>query len=346
MIDTFKEEDPARPVCLVVGGGWQKNDDAGLTSMADVVAYNGGALNFVETFVGPKTGQTYTFRPDYYREIHPRRVHLMSEGVLNDICYARGDWAQEERAWRNNARYWDAFGERPWFCGGSMWCFTDYSANGDIRLHGAVDRYRLPKDLFHFYRAMWSDRPVLHLLGHWNHDRGTDREVVVFTNCSDVVLVLNGRSLGPGTSCGDEYPHIPHPPLVWKNIRFEPGELKVTGRAGAEALADTRVTAGEPVGLRLGAVTGELVADGRDICYIDVTLCDAEGNRCYTANGRVRVAVSGAARLGGPEAVEIRGGMGRFAVRSNAETGGCTVDATGEGLEGARLEIPVEQEGA
>lgn len=331
MVDALREADPSRPVCMVVGGAWQKNDDAGLTALADLVAYNGGALNFKDDFVGPATGEPYPFRPDYYRELFPRRVHLMSEGVLNDICFERGNWEAETNAWRNNARYWNAFGARSWFCGGSMWCFTDYTANGLIRLHGAVDRFRLPKELFHFYEAMWADHPVLHILGHWNHPEDEAREVVVFTNCDDIELILNGRSLGGGLSSAETYPHLPHPPRVWSGVRVEAGTLQVTGRRGEETLSDTRVTAGAPAQLRLSASNDTLHADGQDIAYIDVTLCDEAGNRCYTASAPVSVSVTGAARLAGPATRGTPGGLARFAIRSTGECGTVQVHVEGDG---------------
>jgi beta-galactosidase len=330
MVDTFKEVDPDRPVSVVVGGRWEKNDEAGLTSIADIVAYNGGAMNFTEDFIGPKDGKPYAFRPDYYRAIYPRRVHLMSEGILNDICFERGDWEKEETAWLNNAKYWNAFGARPWFCGGSMWCFTDYSANGMIRYHGAVDQHRLPKDLFYFYAAMWSDRPVLHILGHWNHEAGDIRDVVVFTNCIDVELSLNGKSLGQGTSCSDDYPHLANPTLVWEAIPFEKGTLTAQGKHGEEVLEDIRITAGTPANVQIDCSNDTILADGRDIAYVDLTVCDADGNRCYTSDEALVVTVDGSASLAGPSTVRAPGGLARVAIRSTGVRGPVTVTACGK----------------
>lgn len=333
MIEAFKEADPYRPVGMVVGGAWQKNDDAGLTQMSDFVAYNGGALNFSEGFIGPENNKHYAFRPDYYRDIYPDRVHVMSEGVLNDVCYARGDWEREDTAWRQSAKYWDCFYSRDWFCGGSMWCFTDYSANGDIRLHGAVDRFRLEKELFYFYAAMWSELPVLHIRGHWNHASGSRRDVVVFTNGEDVTLALNGRDLEPGLSCSDEYPHLPHPPWVWQNVNFERGVLTATALHHGKPVSDSRVTAGEPARIVVEPLQSTLVADGRDITYVDVMIQDADGNRCYTEHCRLLASGHGAATVAGDGEVEVKGGVGRFALRTNGEQGTVKVRVCGTALE-------------
>lgn len=344
MVDAFKDADPSRPVSVVIGGRWQANDDAGLTSVADIVAFNGGAMGLPkeeERFIGPKTGKRYEFLPDYYHDIYPDRVQLMSEGVLNDVdqINARGDWAAEQPAWRRNAQYWSIMNRRQWFCGGSMWCFTDYTANGLMRLHGAVDPYRLPKDVFYFYAAMWSDRPVLHIPGHWNYNTGDKREVVVFTNCSDIELTLNGKELGPGTSSAAEYPALDHPPLVWTDVPFEAGELKAVGSFDGSEVADVRRTAGTPAKVELRASNEDLLADGRDIAYIDVAACDTAGNRCYMDSSMVTISVTGEATLAGPSERALSGGLLRFAIRSNGNTGQITIVVSGSTLAAAVLTL-------
>jgi hypothetical protein len=339
MVDTFKDVDPDRPVSMVVGGQWKKNDVAGLTSVADMVAYNGGALYLSEErLIGPRTGKSYSFKPDYYRELFPDRICIMSEGILNDVVFTRGQWKREEDAWPVNAKYWSLINQRPWFCGGSMWCFTGYGQNGMLDLHGAIDRYRLPKDLFNFYEAMWSGHPVLHILGHWNHQPGSKRDVVVFTNCEEVELTLNGKSLGKGESCAGDYPALPHAPRVWKNVAFKKGTLEVRGKSGEGKKIDRRITAGKPAQVTLSA-SNDLIADGRDISYIDLTLCDADGNRCYTTDGNVSLRVSGPARRGGPEKIIVAAGLTRVAIRSTGEPGEIKVVATGDGLKSGELRI-------
>ncbi len=339
MIETFKEFDPDRPVSIVVGGQWKKNDIAGLTSLADIVACNGGALNFSkDEFIGPKTGKSYIFKPDYYHEIYPKRIHIMSEGILNDYIFTRSQWDREQVAWRVNAKYWNLINERQWFSGGSMWCFTDYSENGVMDLHGAVDPYRLPKDLFHFYEAMWANHPVLHILGHWNHKAATKQEIVVFTNCKEVELTLNGKSLGKGVSCEDEFSSIENAPLVWKNVSFEEGKLEVKGKHGDQKLIDSLITAGSPAKIVLSA-SNDLIADGRDISYIDLTITDDRGNRCYTFQDSCFVNVSGAANLGGTKKIAVSGGLARVAIRSTGNVGDIRIIGSCKGLYTGELKL-------
>jgi beta-galactosidase len=189
---------------------------------------------------------------------------------------------------------------------------------------------------------MGGRRPLLHILGHWNHDLGAAREIVVFTNCDDVELTLNGRSLGSGCLVSDEFPFIPNPPRIWKDVPFEPGVLRVVGRHGNVELVDERATAGPPAKIRLSASPERIVADGRDISYVDATVCDTDGNRCYPWLGALSVNVTGAARLAGASRVIARGGLARVAIRSNGEPGPIVVTATAAELREGSSQIRAE----
>lgn len=291
---------------------------------------NGRDFNHREKpFVGPLTGRTYAFRPDYYRDLYPRRIHILSEGILVDpeSMHERADWPQEQKAWRISALYWDRIHQRPWFCGGAMWALHD-----TVSPWGATDIHHLPKELFHFYSAMGSRASVLHILGHWNHNLGDLREIVVFTNCSDVELTLNGRSLGTGGSVADEFSAIPSPPRIWRDVPFEAGVLRVTGRRGDVELFDERVTAGAADYTQLTARPDRILADGRDIAYVDIVVCDADGNRCFTWDGQATMAVAGVARLAGPSKISLRGGISRVAIQSDGEPGSIIITARADGI--------------
>jgi beta-galactosidase len=48
------------------------------------------------------------------------------------------------------------------------------------------------------YQSQWTDRPMVHLLPHWNWEQFAGKEIPVqaFTNADSVELFLNGKSLG------------------------------------------------------------------------------------------------------------------------------------------------------
>ena len=89
-----------------------------------------------------------------------------------------------------------------------------------------MDTCGFPKDNFYYYQAWWTDKPVLHLVPHWNWPgkEGQDIDVRCFSNCGEVELFLNGVSLGRKTM-----PKNSH--LQWM-VKYAPGTLLARGLPG------------------------------------------------------------------------------------------------------------------
>jgi beta-galactosidase len=332
MNDELHRADPDRPTSVVVGAGWARNDEAGITRLADIVAYNGGAIHDLNS------GEPVY---DLCRRRDPGRVSMMSEGVLNEIAFSRDDWENQSRAWEQYAAHWSRFYEREWFCGGSMWVFADYSAKGTYRTRGLVDGTRLPYESFYFFKSLWNPALSAHICGHWDGplQTGSERRVVVFSNADRAELFVNGESRGRREPDFGRWPHLPHPPLEWK-VAYEPGELRVVAGRNGETVTDRRVTAGPPARLAIANEQDTLRADGRDVAFFTLRVEDRQGHRCHTAAVNMEIAVEGPARLAGPAVIEALGGLARFAVRSTGEEARVTVRAHATGLSPASSSLP------
>jgi beta-galactosidase len=337
MNDELHRADPDRPTSVVVGGSWDLNERAGVTKLADIVCYNGGALNEPEP-----NGE---FAYDIGRRQDPKRISMMSEGVLNHQTCARDDWEGQLRTWQCYADHWERFYQRDWFCGGSMWVFSDYSAKGTYRTRGLVDGARLPYESFYFFKAMWNPEPMVHICAHWDWPGQEDRErpVVIFSNCDRVELLLNDRSLGAQRPDTTRRPGLPHPPIEW-TVPYEPGELRVVGRRGDVEVVDRRVTSGPPVRLALSAENVTLSADGCDVAFFTAMIADARGNRCYNVAAKLTVRLDGAARLAGPSIVPLVGGLARAAVRSDGRPGPVKISVNTPGLSPESLALAATED--
>ena len=112
---------------------------------------------------------------------------------------------------------------------------------------------------------------MAHIVPHWNF-RGLEGEeitVTVYTNCEDLELFLNGKSLGCQTI--EQYGHG-----EW-NVPYVPGKLEVIGRNNGEIAArHTRETTGQAERLRL-TVDNSFTANGRDLALFTCECLDAEG---------------------------------------------------------------------
>ena len=226
-----------------------------------------------------------------------------------------------------------------------------------LRVSGKVDGVRLPKEIYYASRVMQSDKPDLHIIGHWTYPAGTTKTVtVVAAGCDAVELFLNGRSLGRNTSPRSDFLY------AFPNLAFAPGTLKAVGTKAGEVVAQQELrTAGEPKALKLTVHTSAagLLADGSDVAFLDFEVMDAQGNRCPTDEARVDFAVTGPVIWrGGLNSALLKStnnlylntecGINRVAIRSTLTPGRITVTATRPGLTPATATIesqPVEISG-
>ena len=146
---------------------------------------------------------------------------------------ADGQWHPEEWQAEVHEAAWAAMKQRPFVWGTFVWNMFDFAVS--TRHEGGIagrndkglvtyDR-QTRKDAFYFYKANWSDEPVLYITSR----RFTERtnavtDVKVYSNASKVELLLNGKSLGTrsdGTNCV----------FIWKDVTLQPGENRVATRA-------------------------------------------------------------------------------------------------------------------
>lgn len=201
---------------------------------------------------------------------------------------------------------WKRTEATPWISGEFRW--TGFDCLGEAQFMGAefpkrnyscgvIDLAGFAKDHFYFYQSRWTERPMVHLLPHWTHPdlaEGTIVPVVAYSNCGEVELFLNGRSLGRKKEGA-------LPEFVWK-VPYRPGELKAVGYAGgAPAARKVFRTAGPPARLRLEADNRSLAVGGGDFSLLTVSAVDARGVFVPWAHDRVEFRVSGPARAAGYE---------------------------------------------
>lgn len=232
----------------------------------------------------------------------------------------------------------------PAVCDG-QWAMFDYARgyHPQRAACGVMDIFRLPKFAYHFYRsqrhaseggAKWTGGPEVFIASHWTES--SDLRVAIFSNCEEVELALNGRSLGirrPELTW--QVQHLPHPPFVFDLPRFEPGELVAVGWIGGKPVARHSVaTPGLATqlvvvvdALGIGALAGE-----SDVQIVHARVLDSSGTLCVTAEPVVSFAVDGGAEIVGPASVRAEAGIASIVVRVPAGVESWRVNATAPGL--------------
>jgi beta-galactosidase len=206
-----------------------------------------------------------------------------------------------QREWGSTAEGWmNFYAKRPWLAGAFVWTGFDYRGEptpygwpGISSPTGILDTCGFPKDNFYFYKAWWTNEPVLHILPHWNWPgkEGKNIEVWVHSNFDAVELFLNGQSLGK-----KEMPRLSH--LEWQ-VPYQPGKLEARGYKNGKVAETTFVeTTGAAARLALGTERKSMNADGQDVAVFTVAALDAQGREVPTAGNLVKFQIKGGAIIG------------------------------------------------
>jgi beta-galactosidase len=209
-----------------------------------------------------------------------------------------------------------------------QWSMFDYARGyHPVRAAtGVMDIFRLPKFSYHFYRSQrapdetgagWTVGPMVFIASHWT--AASNLRVLVFSNCEEVELSLNGVAvsrLTPSRVSATQY--LPHPPFVFDLPRFEPGTLDAVGLIGGRICARHRVgTPGAFERIELSVDTAGVFtpADGPDLLLAHAYCRDVHGNLCVDQSGHIEFAVEGEAQLMGPAKVCVEAGIASTLLR-------------------------------
>lgn len=142
--------------------------------------------------------------------------------------------------------------------------------------------------------------------------------------------------------------------LMWNDVVYQPGELKVVAydADGNPAQEKTVRTAGKVTALKLNPDRTVLKADGEDLCFVNVSLTDKDGNPVPADSRLVKVKVSGAGSFkaignGDPTCLEpfhlpqmhLFSGQLTVIVQSSDRPGDIIIEVEGKGLKKQRLHI-------
>jgi len=337
LVGIVKQLDTNRPVTAGLASALMSNE-TGYADAIDVAGYN---------------YQEFRYAPDHKK--YPKRILYGSEnGMALDAwnAVADNDFVIGQFLW-TGFEYLGEAGQFP----------TRHSTSGIIDLAGNK------KPEFYFRQSLWSDKPMVFigttdrladngavsLWAHkrvepvWNWKEGQPISVNVFTNCEEVELYLNKRSLGIKKMAG-----LQNRTINWE-VPFEPGSLKAIARTAGKELASFELkTTGSPVRLAAKSDVSRLTGDKQDLGHIWITLCDEEGNTVYTAVNEITCEVTGPIRILGMEDSNPRNiedykdnkqkayhGKLLIYVQSLDKPGKAVIVLTSPGLKGTTVELDI-----
>ena len=200
--------------------------------ITDVVSYN--------HYFGWYGGEVEENGPwlDKFHAMHPDKCIGVSEyGAENILSWHSAEPENhdytEEYANHYHQEMLKTFATRPYLWATHQWNCFDFAA--DARNEGGVqgrnnkglityDR-KIKKDAFYIYKAWWNPEPMVWVSGGRFVNRAPEeRNVIIYTNCDAVTLVVNGVDVETKAAVD----HM----VTFENVALKDGENTVTAYAG------------------------------------------------------------------------------------------------------------------
>ena len=320
------------------------------------------------------TGINYTIHSwdhktlDSFHEKYPTQPIIGSENnsaVTTRGCYKSDrevaqvltNYDEEAVPWGACVREnWKYTMERDWFAGIFIWTGFDYRGEPTpfrwpsvSSQFGIMDTCGFAKDSFYYNKACFEDKPMIHLLPHWNWKKGETVRVAAPSNCEEAELFLNGKSLGrKACDCINT--------AEWQ-VEFAPGRLLVKGYRNGKCVARAEQrTAGKPYAVKLMPQMESIKNNGADTMIVNVAIVDKRGIVCPEANNLVKFEIVGDGYVrgvgnGDPNSHELDCiperhaycGLCQVLVTSKLSAESIKLVATSVGLESAECDFAVAQ---
>ena len=346
LVAVVRSLDPTRQTTAAMNHGW---NEGGYSDVVDVVGYNYG-----------QRGLQYAVDKERY----PDRLMFATEST--SFVSTRGEYKDDEqKGYMSNfgkgvswglqpGQDWKHVVIYPYLSGTFVWTGFDYRGEPTPYLwpcvsshFGIMDLCGFPKDGYFGYTAAWKDEPSIHVYPHWNMKdmEGQTVKMGIYTNCEEVELLVNGKSLGRKKA--EMYER-----LEW-DVVYKPGKIEARGyNKGKLAAREINETSGAPAAIIAESDVSVIKADGKDLFVINYTIVDKKGRFVPDACDRLDFTVSGPGEIIGtgngdpschdPEKASWRkafNGHCQVIVQSDGNPGKIVITATGEGLAPASISV-------
>lgn len=362
-------EDPTRPVtcgmdqvtCVLSNG---------FAAMLDVPGLNYRAHRYLETYeklpqnlvLGSETSSTVSSRGVYKFPVEKK-----ADAVYDD--HQSSSYDLEYCSWANIPDEDFALADDyDWTMGQFVWTGFDYLGEpspydtdawpNHSSMFGIIDLASIPKDRYYLYRSIWNkNENTLHILPHWTWKgrEGQVTPVFVYTNHPSAELFINGKSYGKQTKNNATVENRYR--LMWMDAIYQPGEVKVVAydENGNAVQEEVVRTAGKPHHIELIVDRKQIVADGKDLAYINVRVVDKDGNLCPHDQRSISFSVRGAGSFravanGDPTSLELFhlphmklfNGQLTAIVQASDKGGSLVFEAKAKGVQTGSLELVVK----
>jgi beta-galactosidase len=277
---------------------------------------------------------------------------------------------------------WLAMRDHPEYSGQFIWSGIDYLGEAGrypriANNSGLLYKTAVPKPIAFQRQSWWSDKPMVYiarrvartplaptdpgynpieerrpvvLFADWTprNTQPHEENVEVYSNCDEVELFLNGKSLGKQTRPKDDSPRN------WK-VEFQPGRLNAVGTNGGKVAATYELqTAGQPAKLALTVDRTTLANTWDDVVFVNVSVVDEHDNIVPAATNLITFKAEGPGLVAAVDSADSnshepyqtnqrRAYQGRCLalIKAKADKGQITLTASSPDLKNASIKIVV-----
>lgn len=347
LVETFHENDPTRPVTQGLFRPNVSHDyENGLADLLDVVGQN--------------------YREKEILAAHKQKPTRKIIGTENT----------------HELTQWLAVRDNPEYAGHFVWAGIDYigeTVKFPTNTYNAGLLYKTAtwRPLAFQRQSWWAEKPMVYiarriartpklptdpgynpneerrptvLFSDWNPENLSPHEenVEIYSNCGEVELFLNGKSLGKKSKPTDDSPRN------WK-VNFETGTIKAVGMNGGKIVANYELkTAGKPAKILLTIDKNSIQNNWDDVVFAEVKIVDENGVLVPNANDLISFQVSGSGTIAAVDSFDNNSiepfqttkrkaynGFCFAMLKANADKGNIKLTATADGLKSASVSIKV-----
>lgn len=285
LVAEFHANDPTRPVTQgLFRPNVSKDYDNGLADLLDVVGQN--------------------YRPKEILAAHKQKPTRKILGTENT----------------HELDQWLAVRDNPEYSGQFIWSGIDYLGESPAfpmisENFGLLFRSGTPRPLAFQRQSWWTGKPMVYItrrvaptpLAPTDPGYALDRRpqilfsdwtpknlekhqenVEIYSNCDQVELFLNGRSLGVKAKPADDSPRN------WR-VYFEPGTIKAVGKNDGKIVAEYELkTAGRPAKILLTTDKSTVANDWNDVVFVTAKVVDENGVIVPSADDLIQFNATGA----------------------------------------------------
>ncbi len=209
---------------------------------------------------------------DYMGEIRdPWPVRVQPSGLLNSAGFKKGSYHMMKTLWNDEPHIHIATQN-------IEKSLNKIDNNGNIAA----------KDSEKWKHALWEWQDVN---DHWNYDENDMISVEIYSNCDEIELFLNDKSLGK-KKLSDFEDHI----YKW-GVPFTDGELIAKGVKDGKEVSSQIITARKATQLQLTSEEKTIKANNYDVAHIIAQLTDDDGNPVKTDDREITFEIKGQAKL-------------------------------------------------